>query len=347
MRSEPERREALTGALTSAVARLAAEQRPDGEVPVTVRRLGEPGDGRSDRTLFATALALPFLEALATGGAPGADQLAVGARRFLARERGRRDLARFWPRTHPRGLALPADLDDTAAVARALGAHRRARLARLLLDQRDERGRLFTWLLPRSVGTLVRFPELLPSVPMLSGRHPFWVRSEARPDDVDAGANAQALAWLGDRRELTAVSAWLVELTRTASEGEADRWHRRWGVRWLIALAAGRSASLAAAVRPLASRVADEAGELARGGEAADVALALATGAALGASAPARATLVDRLLAEQDERGGWPRAGLWFGGPRRTVDWGSAALTTALAAGALAAERQRREAAEA
>jgi hypothetical protein len=115
-------------------------------------------------------------------------------------------------------------------------------------------------------------------------------------------------------------------------------------VRWLIARAAGRAPSLAAAAPALAARVGEEAGELTRAGAAADVALALATGAAVGAPAPARVTLAARLLAEQDAEGGWPRAGIWFGGPRRTVDWGSAALSTALAAGALAAEVALRDA---
>jgi len=333
---------AIAAALAAAARRLAAEQRADGEIPVSVARAGEAGEGGADRTLFATALALPFLDALAASGAAAAP-LPAAARRFLARERGAGALVRFWPRAHPRGRALPPDLDDTAAAARAVAPRNPARLARLLAAQRDPEGRLYTWLLPRSAGLLLRFPELAGALPLLAARHPFWTRSEARPDDVDAGANAQALAWAGDRPELAPAAAWLDALVRASREGDADRWHRPWGVRWLIALAAGRAPSLAAAARALAARVGDEAGELARTATAVDVALALATGAALGAPAPARAALAARLLAEQDAEGGWPRAALWYGGPRRTVDWGSAALTTALAAGALAAELGRRE----
>jgi len=334
---------AIAAALAAAAERLAAEQRADGEIPVSLRRAGEAGEGAVDRTIFATALALPFLDALAASGAARAAPLPAAARRFLAGERGASGLLRFWPRDHPRGRALPPDLDDTAAAARALAPRRPERLARLLAAQRDPEGRLYTWLLPRSAAQLVRFPELAGALPLLAARHPFWRQSEARPGDVDAGANAQALAWLGDRPELAPAATWLAELVRTGREEEADRWHRLWGVRWLIALAAGRAPSLGAAARALAARVGDEAGELARAGAAADVALALATGAAVGAPAPARAALAARLLAEQDAGGGWPRAALWFGGPRRTVEWGSAALSTALAAGALAAELARRE----
>ena len=344
MGATAEERRSFGATLAAAAGRLAVEQRADGEIPVSLCRAGETGAGSPDRTLFASALAVPFLDSLAASGAPRAAGLAAAARGFLRRERGRGDLVRFWPRSHPRGRALPPDLDDTAAVARALGARRPARLGRLLAAQRDGDGRLRTWLLPRSAVGLLRFPELLAALPLVSARHPFWTRSEAHRDDVDAGANAQALAWLGDRPELAAAAAWLCELARTGREEEADRWHRCWGVRWLIARAAGRAPSLAAAARALAARVGEEAGQIARAGAAADVALALATGAAVRAPAPARVTLAARLLAEQDAEGGWPRAGIWFGGPRRTVDWGSAALSTALAAGALAAEVALRDA---
>lgn len=329
----------LDEALAAAIGALAAEQRADGEIPVTMRRRGEPAEGRPDRTLFATALAVPFLDFLAP---PSETRIAAAARGFLRRERGRRDLARFWPRTHPRGASLPADLDDTAAMALALGALRPVRLRRLLLAQRDAWGRFHTWLLPRSPGVLARHPELSAAVPLLARRHPFWTRTEAARDDVDAGANAHAVAWLGDCPETASAASWLAELAAAGTEEEADRWHRLWGVRWLVARAAATVASLAPAAAALTDRIAVEADGLARAGEAADVALALAAGVVLGVPAGARAPLAERLLAEQNGEGRWPRAALWYGGARRTVDWGSAALTTALAAGALAAERQRR-----
>lgn len=328
----------IGGALARALERVAAEQRDDGELPVEVRRAGQSA-GTPDPTVFATALLLP---ALAAAGAPRAAEIAAAGRRFLARQAGPGGLVRFWPRGHPRRAETPPDLDDSAAVALELGRPAR-RLGRLLLSRRDPAGRLPTWLVPRSAVDLARFPQLVAAWPFARARHPFWTATEARPDDADAGANAQALALLGARPETAALASWLTGVVAGGAEESADRWHRAWGVRWLVARVADPGcAPLAAARRQLAARVERECAPLAAGGAAVDVAWALLVGARTGAAAAARAALAERLLAEQGSDGAWPRAALWYGGPRRVVDWGSAAATTALAAGALGAERALR-----
>jgi hypothetical protein len=325
----------LARALELALARVASGQRPDGELPVEVRRAGEPG-ATADRTLFATALLLP---ALAQARSAAAAAILARGQGFLAGEAGGSGLVRFWPRGHPRHADIPPDLDDSAAVALALAPRSSRRLARLLLARRGADGRFPTWLVPRSPLELLRFPGLAGALAFRDPRHPFWSRTEARPDDADAGAQAQALLLLGARPETTGAAGWLAAVVAAGPEERADRWHRAWGVRWLAARAAALGIpALAPARAALLLRLEAEAPALARGGEAVDVALAQLAASALSAPVSIRAPLVERLLAEQDGGGGWPRASLWYGGPRRVVDWGSAEATTALAAGALAAE---------
>jgi len=326
---------ALSRALEAALARVAAGQRSDGELPVELRRVGEPA-AVADRTVFATALLLP---ALAHARSERAAAILARGRGYLAGEVGWGGLVRFWPRGHPRRATLPADLDDSAAVAVALAPRPSRPLARLVLARRGADGRFPTWLVPRSVLDVLRQPQLAGALPFRHPRHPFWTGTEARLDDADAGAQAQALLLLGARPETTAAARWLAGVVAAGEEERSDRWHRAWGVRWLVARAAAAGIpALAPARATLARRIETEAAALARDGEAVDVALALLAAAAIAAPGPARAPLAARLLAEQDGSGGWPRSPLWFGGPRRVVDWGSGEATTALAAGALAAE---------
>ncbi|MEZ5312224.1 MAG: hypothetical protein R2862_00545 [Thermoanaerobaculia bacterium] len=49
--------------------------------------------------------------------------------------------------------------------------------------------------------------------------------------------------------------------------------------------------------------------------------------------------LGDRLVAKKDADGGFERCPVWYGGPRRTVNWGSREVTTLFALEALLLRR--------
>lgn len=212
----------LSRALDAALARVGAGQRPDGELPVELRRVGEAG-GAADRTVFATAMLLP---ALAHARGERAAAILARGRGFLAGQVGPGGLVRFWPNGHPRHAGIPPDLDDSAAVAVALAPDSSRRLARLVLARRGADGRFPTWLVPRSLFDLLRHPELAGALAFRAPRHPFWAGTEARPDDADAGAQAQALLLLGARPETTAAARWLAGVVEAGEEERRDRWHR-------------------------------------------------------------------------------------------------------------------------
>lgn len=336
MKSEDE---TLRAALDGALERLGSVPPGSGGVPLFFRLHDDAGEGVEDATVFGAALLAPLVARVAD---PRAAAWCRRARDFVQGERGRGGLVRFWPKGHPRHWSVPPDLDDTAAAA-ALCAAPPGRLARLVLALADSRGRLATWLYPRRLLDLVRFPELATARRFADPGHPVWRETEADPADADAGANAQALAWLGDRPGTERAAAWLLEVTAAGAEEGADRWHRVWGVRWLVARAAERARALAPARPRLAARVEGDLEALVSEGHALDVAFALAVAATTGSGDAACARLAGRLLEEQDGDGSWPRAPLWWGGPKRLAEWGSAVATTAVAAGALGALLARGE----
>lgn len=329
----------LRAALAGALERLGTAPPGSGGVPLYFRLHDDAGEGVEDATVFGAALLAPLV---GLAGDPRAAAWCRRAREFVLGERGRSGLVRFWPKGHPRRASVPPDLDDTAAAA-ALGAAPPGRLARLVLAFADSRGRLATWLYPRRRLDLARFPELATARRFADPGHRFWRETEADPADADAGANAQALAWLGDLPGTERAAAWLLEVSAAGAEEGADRWHRVWGVRWLVARAARRASALAPALPWLGKRVEREAEALASAGEALDVAFALAVAATIGSGDLARTRLAGRLLEEQAGDGSWPRAPLWWGGPKRRSEWGSAVATTAVAAGALGALLARRQ----
>jgi hypothetical protein len=235
-----------------------------------------------------------------------------------------RGLWKHWPRSHPHHRELPPDLDDTSCASAALMQAGRTfpDNRELLLANRNAQGLFYTWKL-----TAAQF------------RHPlalwlFFRRTSAKPFDVDAVVNANALHYLGAIPE---VIEYLLRVLREHRESVCDKWHDNPFVVWYF---------FSRALHP----VAPEAGEII------EKKLAAATPAnalerALAACSLLywnRAADVDALLELQLESGAWPAAPLYHGGRTRRRDgsfaevhpdtprWGSEELTTAFCIEALA-----------
>lgn len=299
-------------ALARAVAFLERSQLPSGELRVLA-------SGKSDPSVFPTALA-----AYALSFAPQAANVRKRALDFLLREMEPGGLWKHWTREHPYHHQLPPDLDDTSCASAAL-----ARAGRdfpdnrqLLLRNRNRRGLFYTWKL-----TLAQL------------RHPlvcfaFFTKTSARPFDVDAVINANALHYLGDASE---VVEHLLSVLRQNREPHCDKWYENPFAIWYFF-----SRALHATV--------PEAGELI----ATKIAAAAPSSAlehALAACALHywnRTADVGPLLALQLESGAWPAAPLYHGGRARQGDgtfaaphpdtphWGSEELTTVFCVEALA-----------
>jgi len=302
-------------AIDRGVAFLAARQLPSGELPVLA-------SGKPDPSVFPTALA-----AYSLSFAHEAAAVCARAVDFLVMEMDSRALWRHWPRTHPHHHQLPPDLDDTSCASLALARAGRPfpdNRARLLAN-RNRQGLFRTWIFTAA-----------------QWRHPlvtwqFFRRTSARPSDVDAVVNANALFYLGLRDETRAAAAYLLDVVRQNREAACDKWYDNpFAVWYFLARALGAEAG-----EMIAEKI-----DNATPATALDAALAACALASCG-----RVADVAPLLAQQLPSGGWPTAALYHGGRLRRRDgsyaephpdaprWGSEELTTTFAIEALARHR--------
>ena len=323
-------------ALKRGLAFLRASQLSSGEIPVSTSIGEQPVEEHvPDPSVFPTAVAAQCL-AVVLGAADIVDR----ARLFLRGEMDRNGLWRHWTREHPHVAQLPPDVDDTSASAAALAG---AGIAlpgtrELLLANRRSDGLFLTWIVPRLRWTGAR--HMRATLPQL--RHAptlalFFRRTSAKPGDVDAGVNANALAFLGAFEGREKIVPYLIEILRGGREAQCDKWYENRFVIWyFFARAIGAEDGAEILARLSSAR---PAGALEQ---------ALAISARLRCGAPPPQEEIEALLAAQLPSGAWPRGILYHGGRQRLRDggfapphpdtphWGSEALTTAFTLEALA-----------
>ena len=326
-------------AVAAALSFLARAQLPSGEIPVQASldpaMRDRPAD---DPSVFPTALAVHSLAFAGEQARPILDR----AHAFLLREMNGLGLWRHWTRDHPHWRSLPPDLDDTSCASAALAA---AGIAfpdnrAPLLANRDRRGLFRTWLVPRlrwsgPAHLRATLPALLHPLALLL----FFRKTSARPGDVDAVVNANALRYLRGVAGLERVAGWLVELLRERRESQCDKWYDNpIVVRYFLSRAL-------AGISPAAGEIVIARSEAAQPANALEAALLVCSLADWDRPAPSR--LVGRILSDQLASGAWPAAPVYHGGRLRragggfepphpdTPHWGSEALTTAFCVEAL------------
>jgi hypothetical protein len=299
-------------AIDRAVAFLERSQLPTGELRVFA-------SDKPDPSIFPTALA-----AYSLSFTPRAAKVRDRALDFLLAEMEPRGLWKHWPREHPYHHQLPPDLDDTSCASVALVRAGRSfpDNRALLLKNRNRRGLFRTWKL-----TLAQLRH-----PLISCA--FFTKTSARPFDVDAVVNANALHYLGDIPEVT---RYLVRVLRENGEAHCDKWYESpFAIWYFFSRALQRNAPEAGELIVKKITATKPAGALDR---------ALAICALRLWNQPADA---GPLLAQQLDSGAWPAAPLYHGGRARRRDgtfapphpdtphWGSEELTTAFCIEALA-----------
>ncbi|HEX2834758.1 MAG TPA: hypothetical protein VHW00_17225 [Thermoanaerobaculia bacterium] len=313
-------RATIQRAISRAVAFLTERQLPTGELPVLAA-------GKPDPSVFPTALAAHTLSF-----APEAATLRARALDFLEREMQPRGLWKHWTREHPFAHELPPDLDDTSCASAALARAGRTFVDNkaLLLRNRNRAGLFYTWKLTR---TQLRHPLVCAM---------FFLKTSAKPFDVDAVVNANVLFYFGATPELRPVVTYLLDVLRERRETVCDKWYEKPFVVWYFFSRALRG-------------VAPEAGEL--------IPRAIAESTPANALEYAMAVSSMRdwnrefdltpLLDMQLPSGGWPEARFYHGGRKRlgafafapphpdTPWWGSEELTTAFCIEALARGSER------
>lgn len=289
-------------------------------------------DAVIDSSPFPTSL-ITYSLGFAAAGEAGA--LIEKALRFFLAEMEGRGLWRYWTKQHRYHSIIPPDLDDIACVSYVLRRHGVAFPDNLplLLANRDPRGLFYTWLTPRwpppTLAACWRavLPQWLSPVKL----YYFWKLNESKPLDVDCVVNANVLLYAGERPETRPVVDYLIDSLRRGVEGCCDKWHLnpymfqyavsrcfREGVKALGAIRDESIGRIVAAARPDGSI----------GENVLDTALAACALLNWEASPPELASAVRYLLGTQLEEGAWPRAVLYYGGPKKFYGWGSEELTT-------------------
>lgn len=333
----------VESAIKRGLAYVEAVQDISGEIPVfTSFDRAMAVEGKRDPSIFPTAIAAQVL-----AGVSGAEDICQGALDFLERERLPGGIWRHWPKANPLAAKLPPDLDDTCCASQALTQAGRlaGATAELVLANRASSGRLFTWIIPR-----FRLPP--PSLwgqfmRQALGPHLLWAffrSTSAKPTDIDAVVNANALFYLRDFPGSTAIVEWFDDILRDGHERQCDKWYDNpHVVRYFLARALAvcpRTVTTDRAIARLAERL--DADPIAT---PFDLALQIGCSQMLGLSVPD--SCIELLVSGQQAGGGWPAAMLYHGGRRRlpnggfapphpdTPHWGSAALSTVFALAAL------------
>lgn len=315
---------------------LVANQRKDGAFRSYSAALTSERQWEEDEVNFVTALASMSLEGIR---APAVVGMRSRAGSYLRSQRERGDLWRYWSRASALHDYTPLDVDDTACCSLALGLDAGRTNARMLLANRDRRGRFYTWLLPRPDGRSRRLRWRLRGEgrpEALKRRQELWSNSEAEADDVDVVVNANVIRHLGPRFAPQEAVRWVVAVVEEGAEVESDHWYRsRTSLYRSVVAATRRGVTAFEALRdPIIGRLVHDPGPEALRG---DLELADALGVLQDLSAPPevvtwfRTRLLDRQLGD----GSWSRSLCYYGGPQESFGWASEALTTAAAVGAL------------
>jgi hypothetical protein len=317
-----------TGAVEAGLAFLAGRQLPSGEFPTYVGT-----DLRSDPALepspFTTAL---VVHSISSSSSALAREMIERALDFLSAEMKPGGAWRYWSSENANHELIPADVDDTACVSEVLRRHGRLAPAnrRLLLANRDRRGRFYTWIVPRYAPLPLSLAFWRVAGRQAQARDFFDVNHISRRD-VSCVVNANVLFYVGDGPAARPVVEYLVDVMRQRVEGRCDAWYGNefpfyYSVARCIARGIGGLAQLS---DEIAARIA--AGQKEQGCVGPGVletALAACALHYLGRRSATLTRACEFLLRAQADCGSWEIAPLYHGGPPFEARWGSAELTT-------------------
>jgi hypothetical protein len=253
---------------------------------------------------------------------------------FLAEMEGP-GLWRYWTNNHEHHKTIPPDLDDIACVSSVLRQHGVPFPSNIqhIMANRNRQGLFYTWLTPRWPMPLnlaywrVVLRQWLSPLKL----HYFWKLNESAPNDVDCVVNANVLFYVGENQNTQAVIEHLIEVVRRGEEACCDKWHLN---RFTFYYALSRNLlsgvqSLAILRDEIVERIVAAANlDGSIGANALETALAICALLNGNWLVPDVVPAIRFLLAAQQPTGDWPRAVLYYGGPKKYYGWGSEDLTT-------------------
>lgn len=328
---------------------MRRKQLPSGEFKVLMSTDNSmEKDCVADSSPFATAL---IVYSLGFAETDAAAEMIKRALRFFLDEMEGPGLWRYWTRQHQYHSIIPPDLDDVACVSYVLRRHGVSFPAnrRLIFSNRNAHGLFYTWVTPRWP---LPFDALYWRVALPQLAHPlkhyyFWKLNESARHDVDCVVNANVLFYVGESAETRAVVDYLLDVVRRETEDCCDKWHLN---RFMFYYVVGRNfeagiAAFESVRREVVARILKAANADGSIGETVlDTALAACALLCWKDSSPELVHAVNFLLGAQGDEGDWPRAALYYGGPKKYYGWGSEELTTGFCLEALMRYRLTRSA---
>ncbi|HEX8282929.1 MAG TPA: hypothetical protein VF588_06220 [Pyrinomonadaceae bacterium] len=312
---------------------LRREQLPTGEFRCLMSTDNSmERDCVEDSSPFPTALIAYSLGFAGEDVAGGMLEKCVGF--FLAEMEGP-GLWRYWTKRHRYHSIIPFDLDDVACVSLVL---RRRGVAfpsneRLVFANRSAAGLFYTWMTPRwpmpALASYWRVVLRQWLKPVKS--YYFWKLNESERGDVDCVVNANVLFYVGGGAATRAVVDYLIEVFRRGEEGCCDKWHLNpFTFQYVVSrnFEAGVSALGPIRDEAVARIVAAARPDGSIGDNPLETALAACALMSWGVAPAELERAVGFLLGAQREGGDWPRAALYYGGPKKYYGWGSEEMTT-------------------
>jgi hypothetical protein len=308
MSEDPQHADDAARALWAGIRFLEHHQCPGGDFPVYIAHSADMSVGRAPHAcLYGAALVVVLLHDCTAAAA-----LCERAADFIEREAKFSGLWEYFRSDHRHPFRPPTDVDDTALASHALAAMGRQvpNNRSALLGNRDRHGMFFTWILPwgRPLHWSLAV-EMLRQLRWLRAYRRCYEATMIERDDVDAGINANVLAWLGEFDGDGLVFDRLLRIVRDKQEAWCDRYYDNPVlIRFLFSRAlVGRC--------PEAGELLVARAEVAADADPLDVALTILTRATWGAPVPEH--LKQQLIAGQRADGSWPIAPLYCGGRER------------------------------
>lgn len=337
---------ALDDGIRRGIEFLRHSQLPSGEFKVFMSPdLKLERDCVFDSAVFPTAL---IAYALGFAEPPEVEEIIKKSLAFLLHQMEGPGLWRYWTKQHPSHSIIPPDVDDTACASLVLRRHQ-AHIPsneHLIYANRTRQGLFYTWI-------TIRWPlPLQPSywsTVFRQWRHPlkhynFW-KLEPTRHDIDSVVNANVLLYLGENAQTRPVIDYLIDISRRGEEGERDRWYAN-SFMFYYAISRNFYAGVTAfgEIRDeLVGRIVDAAkpdGSI--GDNVLDTALAACALLYWRSSPQTLQRAISFLLARQQENGSWPRASVYYSGPKKLYGWGSEELVTGFCLEALLHYRSTR-----
>jgi hypothetical protein len=312
---------------------LKQQQLPSGEFKVFMTRDSTmETDCVTDSSPFPTAL---IAYSLGFSKSEVAKSMLAKVLQFFINEMEGPGLWRYWTKEHKYHDVIPPDLDDVACISYVLQQHGISfpLNKEIVLACRDSRGLFYTWITPRlRMSKNWQFWRVAMAQLKNPVRHyAFWKLNESGTNDIDGIVNANLLFYLGQCKETQPVINYLIDIFQQGKEESCDKWHlNRFTFYYVVARNYQKGITAFESIRNESiARIVNSAkpnGSI--GNDEMETALAVCALISWEANSPEIQRAIEFLIGKQGQNGEWPRAILYYGGPKKYYGWGSEELTT-------------------